>query len=226
MDDDSGLSSDLAIRAAIRAHVEDHVGPVEGEFAEPIPGDLAVDVLFAGPTPEFPFRTLVTAGMSARPMAQPPGGAGNPFAELAFLLPPTWPVAGEPFQRPWSFWPVQVLKSLVRFAHETGTWLGSGQVLADEGDPPPPYAAGVPFNAVLLLPPVSLPVDFWHLRRLDRTVRFLALYPLFWDEYLWAQGSGVEALLGAFDRQVAPDVLDMGRKSLAPAARRRFLGWI
>jgi len=57
----------------ISDHVERHIGPIESVFHEIISDTVHVDVHFVPPTEARPWTTLVTSGMSDRPMAAPEG---------------------------------------------------------------------------------------------------------------------------------------------------------
>lgn len=214
---------DPAHRPLLLRHVGAWLGSVEGTHDDPVPDDLRIDLHFFGPGPEHPFRTVVTSGMSTFSMVPPLGVAGECFAELVFLLPPWWPVSGGSFQAASARWPVQLLRRLARLPRDSGSWLGVGHAVAEEGDPPPRFAPGVPFKAVLLLPPSSLPAAFGTMPlRGGRKLRFLAVHPLHWDEFCWVQREGVEPLLRAFAAHGVGDVLDPARRSVVP---RRRKGW-
>src|SRR5687767_4018341 len=110
---------------AIAEHVAKHVGPIANVFHEIKPTLVHLDVLVVGPTDDRPYTTLVTCGMSERPMRVP---IENPedlglipelrYAELLLCLPPDWPLTSEAFQNEANYWPVRWLKRLARLPHQ------------------------------------------------------------------------------------------------------------
>ena len=79
----------------ITAHIEQHLGQVSGVLHELISDQIHLDVLQVDPTPERPFYTLITSGMSDLPMATPAGAEKFRFAELMICLPQDWPMDEE-----------------------------------------------------------------------------------------------------------------------------------
>ncbi len=84
---------------AIADHIERHLGPVQGVYHELISDKVHLDVHVVAPSADFPFYTLVTSGMSDRPMTVPPEAGPDDaprFAELCILLPSTWNIPADP----------------------------------------------------------------------------------------------------------------------------------
>ncbi|MBK9387913.1 MAG: suppressor of fused domain protein [Planctomycetes bacterium] len=76
--------------AAITAHVEKHFGKVALVFHELISDELHLDVLLVAPCEDRPCWTLVTSGMSEKPMSVPAGETAPRRAELLMTLDPGW----------------------------------------------------------------------------------------------------------------------------------------
>src|SRR6478736_6629065 len=107
---------DPELVAAIDAHITEHFGPVENVFHEIISPYVHIDLHIVMPTEERPAITVVTSGMSERPMRSP---AGDLYAELMLVLPSTWPTPDDPdFESPSGYWPYRLLKELARLPHE------------------------------------------------------------------------------------------------------------
>ena len=86
----------------IADHVIAHIGPIANVFHEIKPDVVAIDLLVVGPSETRPVITLVTCGMSDRPIRipieDPDDLARVPelrFAELLLCLPPDWPLNPE-----------------------------------------------------------------------------------------------------------------------------------
>ena len=79
---------------AVSAHVERHLGRIGVVFHEIVSDLVHIDLLHVPPTRERPFHTLVTCGMSTRPMNVPEDAEELRYAELMLSLPPDWPQIG------------------------------------------------------------------------------------------------------------------------------------
>jgi hypothetical protein len=124
-------SGDEASIAAIAAHIERYLGPVSGVYHELISDKVHLDVYVVPPSANFPFYTLVTSGMSDRPMAVPPGAPADeapPYAELCILLPSTWNIpedsaeAGAAFEDENVYWPEDASPPSARIHYLAGLW--------------------------------------------------------------------------------------------------------
>jgi len=73
---------------AITSHISEHIGEVEFVDHEIISTAVHIDIHWVKPNSNFPFYTLVTSGMSDKPMTVPEGCEDSQYAELCILLPP------------------------------------------------------------------------------------------------------------------------------------------
>jgi hypothetical protein len=169
------------------------------------------------PTPARPYRTLVTAGMSARASTAPVGWGDCRYAELALALPRDWP--WPPGPQPGG-WPVDLLRSVARVPQAFGGWLWLDHTVTN-GDPPRPYAPDTPLCAVVLRRVALLGPDMARVRRADgESAWILAVVPLHADELALDAREGAPALGAALDRARVTELLDPRRPSVAaPSAR-------
>ena len=174
---------------------------------------MHVDVLHVPPHDERPCHTLVTCGMSAKPMAAPEPALER--AELLIVLPPSWDLEDEPQQ-----WPIGVLRFLAHLPHEYDTWLGEGHTVPN-GDPPEPYAHGTGLCGAMLVDPTLVPDGFDVLEREDGPIRFYGVALLHADEMQFKLDNGAGELLQRFDG--VPEAVQPDRPSVAPPRRRRGL---
>ncbi len=201
--------------AAISAHIEKHIGPVENVLHEIISDLVHIDVHCIEPTEDRPFRTLVTSGMSDLPMNTPEGLEELQYAELCICLPPDWPISKEAFADHSNYWPVEWLKILARFPHEYETWLFEGHTIPN-GDPPEPFAPNTKFCGWLLFCPVLAPEEFFELKLENgKTIHFFTIYPLYEGEMNMKLKKGTEALVEKFEKAGVTDVLDLDRKDVS-----------
>ncbi|WP_294391129.1 suppressor of fused domain protein [Prosthecobacter sp.] len=187
----------------IEAHVEKHIGAVSHVFHEIISDQVHLDVHFVPPTPDRPFHTLVTSGMSDRPMTVPSGAEEFRHAELMICLPAEWKLAqsqmGEvgpaDFNDERNYWPVRWLKKLARLPHEYDTWIGPSHTIPN-GDPAEPLAIGLPFTGFLVFHPAMVPDGFHRLCVSDeKTINFYAIIPITTNEMDFKLQHGAAALL-------------------------------
>ncbi|GAA1299943.1 suppressor of fused domain protein [Planotetraspora silvatica] len=108
---------------AIDRHIATHFGPVAFVLHEIASHLVGVHVYVVGPSAERPYQTLVTSGMSERPMTVPDGHGISPYAELMLCLPADWPLTQAALHDERTGWPVRVLKQVARLPHEYGTWI-------------------------------------------------------------------------------------------------------
>lgn len=139
-------------RAALRAHVERHLGPVARIHEDPEPELVHLDVLQVDPAPGRNYVGLVTAGASDRPAHPPPGAEELERVELFLGLPPDWPLDPRSLADPRHAWPFDLLRFLGRFPHRFSTWLAWGHTVPN-GEPPRPYAPGTELLCAYLREP-------------------------------------------------------------------------
>ncbi|UOQ66541.1 suppressor of fused domain protein [Hymenobacter volaticus] len=227
--DFSLASGDDEAIQAISDHIERHIGLVSGVFHELISDKVHIDVHFVEPSADFPFKVLVTSGMSDLPMTVPEGAEDMRYAELCILLPSTWefPQLGpdtddEDDEIENTYWPIRWLKFLARFPHEYNTWLGHGHTIPN-GEEAAPYASNTKLGCMLLLPSLSLPDEFRELKINDeKTINFYCLYAIYKEEMDLKMRKGYEVLLDKFEKYGITDVVDLNRPNAA--AKKGFLG--
>ncbi len=205
-------------------HIEAHVGAVAMVFHELISELVHVDVHHVEPGPGRPYHTLVTSGMSERPMAAPPQAPSCTHAELVALLAPDWPVSQEAFADEANYWPVRQLKMLARLPHEYATWLWFDHTIPN-GDPPEPFAPSTQLCCSLMLPSLHLGPDFTVLDASDgRKITFLCIVPLYREEMDYKLKKGTDALVDRFDKAGVDDIIHQQRPNACRSSRRRWFG--
>lgn len=205
---------------AVTAHVERHVGPVEDVFHELVSFGVHVDVLRVAPAGERPWHTLVTCGMSGRPM---PGAPEERLAraELTLALPPEWPLEQAAWEDERHYWPVRLLKFLARLPHDYDTWLGNGHTIPND-DPPQPYAPGTALCGAIVAAPVLAPQAFELLDADGGPVNFYGVIALHAAELDHKLRAGADALYADLQAAGVSELVQPGRPSTV-APRRRGL---
>ena len=203
---------------AISEHIAEFVGPPDNVFHEIVSDLVHVDVHFVQPTKKRNYITLVTSGMSDRPMNAPEGQETKRYAELMICLPPDWKMSEKAFEKERWYWPIRWLKTLARLPHEYDTWLWEGHTVPN-GDPPEPFADNTDLCCAYLLRPALFPKEFFKLPlSKKKTVRFFCLVPLYADETEFKLKNGSDALIDRLDDAGVTELLDIERPSVC---RRR-----
>lgn len=201
---------DAAAAAAILAHIREHIGVVDSVFHEFDPDGVGIDIHHVPPTKKRKAHTLVTTGMSDRPM---PKGAGVRYGELVMSLPPDWPMTDDALDEDSAAWPIAMLRALGQLPHRHGAAYDFGLCI-DGGGLPVDLAAATGFAGVLLAPPVTVPDAFWCLDAGDgKVIDFFGVVMLDPDELALAKSEGVVALAHKLDALKVTELVKPGRKS-------------
>lgn len=196
-------------------HIAQHLGEPATVFHEIISDLVHIDIHIIPPRPDRNFYTLVTTGMSQRPMTVPPGAEEFARCELMLSLPPDWPLQEEDLKDENHYWPLRLLKTLARMPHEYDTWLSIDHTIPN-GDPAEPYAENTKFCCALIGFPLTAPTeDFMNCQVSPETVvRFWSVIPLYPEEVDFKLKKGAEALGERMDKEEITDLLDLSRKNV------------
>lgn len=198
-----------AAAAKILAHIRAHIGPVDSVFHELESPVIAVDIHHVPPAEGRNCHTLVTTGMSDRPM---PAGSGVGFGELVMRLPADWPMSDEALDDAGAAWPIAMLRALGRLPHERGVAYDFGLCI-DGGGVSVDLAAALGFAGILLAPPVTVADAFWCVDAgAGRIVDFFGVVMLYPDEVSLARRDGVVALAHRLDALKVNELLQPDRK--------------
>ncbi|WP_396600926.1 suppressor of fused domain protein [Algibacter sp. R77976] len=215
-----GASGEPSIEE-ISDHIEKHIGDIHMVFHELISDQVHIDVHWVKPTEEKPFHTLVTSGMSDKPMHTPEDVEHRKFAELSICLPADWKVSETAFKDEKYYWPIRWLKYLARFPHELNTWLSFGHTIPN-GDPAQPFFKNTELSSIILLPSVVLGDGFHTLELENKSIDFYSLIPLYNEELNLKMRKGVDALFDGFDKYEVSDILILDRPNTAK--RKKLFG--
>jgi hypothetical protein len=196
-------------------HIEQYVGEIDMVYHEIISDLVHIDVHHIKPTSARNVHTLVTTGMSDRPMLPPEQMADCKYAELLITLPPDWLISSDAFQDEANYWPVRLLKWLARFPHEYETWLWYGHTIPN-GNPPEPFHHSTKLDCAMLAPPLSLSEEFHSFQcNEEKEVHFFSVIPLYPEEVTLKLRNGSNALFDLFDKYKIDEVVDLNRRNVA-----------
>jgi hypothetical protein len=203
--------------------IEEHIKkflPGEGSVShELITSRVHIDVEIRLPTHYRPYITLITCGMSSKPMKAPYDFQKFKYAELLICLPPEWVLADNALPDGQKYWPVTCLRNLALKPHAEDSWLWTDHVVPN-GYPPKPYASDTKLCGVLITRPTLFPRGFTPLElEANRLVHFLAVIPIYKEEMALLQRRGGEALRESLRSANVNELLNITRRNTG-----KFLG--
>lgn len=201
---------------AVDRYINQHLGECEIVLHEIASQLVHVDVHICKPTPTSNAWTLITSGMSDRPMPRAADYKVPPHAELMLRLPPTWPAAtrGVSNTENNALWPHNILRQLARMPHECNFAVGPFHTLCFT-NPPSPLREDAPFVGVFLLPPIHLPTSAHTITTASgREIHLYSVHFLYQDELDHKIEHGIDPILDLFDEVKLSDILDINRKSI------------
>ena len=209
----------VAGRAATAIEVEQHI---ETHFGEPglVIHELTsqyvhIDVHVLSPGAGREYHTLITSGMSDKPMQAPAGVEGCNYAELMLCLPARWQMKPYDVLTREKDWPVLWLNQLARFPHAYDTWLFWGHSVPN-GDPPAALAPETALCGWVLLEPKLVKDEFKIMKRADGgKTWFLAAVPVYREEMDLKLADGAEALEELFAAAGVTELIDPQRRNVA-----------
>lgn len=208
-DSTAAAVANVEAAAAVLEHIRAHIGPVDTVFHQLDEDGTAIDIHHVPPSQNRDCHTLVTSGLSDRPM---PEGSGVQYGELVMCLPADWPMDEEALENDASVWPLEMLRALGRLPYAHGVAFDFG-LCTDNLTLPFGLAKDTGFSAVLLAPPVTVPDAFWCLEAANgKVIDFFGIVMLYPQEMDCARYDGVVALARALDRLSVSELLQTGRK--------------
>jgi hypothetical protein len=196
----------------VAAHVYKHVGPIKHVLHWHGSELVHVDILHVPPTPWRDCHTLLTCGMSQRPMCPPEAASECRFAELYLSLPSDWPIrVGERDES--IVWPIRELANLARLAHVTETWLWYGHTIGSQ-DPTERITPGAGFTAWILGPHLSLGHDGCVFTLGRRRIYYHSVLPIYPEELELVFRYGPSALFRRFEDAGIDDLVDTRRPNV------------
>lgn len=202
----------------ISAHIHEYLGSTPGVCHELISHLVHIDLHIVPPSEERPFYSLVTSGMSDRPMTTPEGFEKCRFAGLMICLPADWPMTPDDWKDERYWWPMRHLKFLARMPNKYDKWLGLDHTIPN-GDPP--EATGTSnFCCALIGPASTAPEAFWHLKiNEEKIIIFYGVHLIYREEMDLKMKKGAQALWELLEKNGVTEFLDVNRKNVA---KKRF----
>jgi hypothetical protein len=196
------------------AALSQHIGEWFGEgmvWHEIVSEFVHLDVHAIPPSTDRPYYTLITTGMSDRPMPAPEGQEEHRHCELMMALPASWPMDEESFKDERNYWPIRHLKQTARFPHMVETWLWNGHTVGN-GNDLTRVVPSAPFVGFALATPTLWPETARRkFIRKGKDVSFFALIPLYEAELKFAWENGIAALFEKLDAAGVTEIVQVTR---------------
>lgn len=199
--------------------------------------DTDVDVELVEPNIDRTCFTLVTHGMSRRPLNVPPQLLkANPdslrYVELVISLPYNWPLTAAALEQQEHAWPLRLLARVAQYPHARGTWIAEGHTLGGDPAEAEPYAPNTQLCCAVVSPLFEVDEGFRRLKAQaglrdeagnyvpGKSVNFFGLIPIYPEEMQVAAERGSEDLLDLLETFRVTEELDPGRK--CAVRKKRF----
>ncbi|RBP47248.1 suppressor of fused protein SUFU [Roseimicrobium gellanilyticum] len=199
---------------AISAHIKRYWGSIEFVLHEKKSSFVHIDIHVVAPTPERPYRVLITSGMSDRPMKVREGGEDFGYVELILAVPDTWPINHASFSDERNYWPIRQLTRAARAPHAHQYDLWYAHTIAD-GEEPEAFAPDVGFCANIVSVPLLCDEEGCSLKiSPEKRIHFLTILPIYREEWQFAMKSGSMALLEKLDEAGVVEVIVKDRENV------------
>lgn len=156
-----------------------------------------------------PVTVIMTNGLSNYEMPVPEKFSKRAFNELYFCLPSYWELDSEEerFQ-----WPLDWIKKLGKHLIDKKTWYGPGHTFSN-GEPSKAFSSTMKSNHLILVDPIFLEEHLQPLALPDKTIHFLAIVPLFENEFDYKMSKGYFKFIRKFRVKNNDELLDDFRES-------------
>lgn len=158
-----------------------------------------------------PVTVLMTKGLSNYKMPVPEKEEGKEYNELFFCLPSYW--EWEDMSNSQTNWVFEWIQRLSKYVVENETWFGHGHTMPC-GQEMKPLSSTMLQNHFILMSPMFLEQELAPIQVDGKTIRFLAIVPIFADEMDYKQGKGTQKLMTKFINKGVSEKLDDFRKTV------------
>lgn len=170
-----------------------------------------IDLLLLNIESKVPVKVLMTDGLSHYKMPVPEKYKERPFNEIYFALPSYWEI--DESDNPKMNWPIQKIKKLANHVIEKETWYGPGHTFSN-GNPSEPLSKTMKQDHLLMAEPIFLEDILQPISVNGKTVHFLAIIPLFYQEFERKQSKGYLKFIRKFRGRNGTEILDDYRASI------------
>lgn len=134
-----------------------------------------------------PVVVVMTNGLSNYKMQVPKNMEGYEYNELYFCLPSYW--EWDDIENPSMNWILPWIQRLAKYVQDKKSWFGNGHTMPCGADMQP-LSPTMRQNHFFLSDPLLLEQELCPIEILNKTIRFLAIIPIFGEEMDYKQGKG------------------------------------
>ncbi|MEX1191969.1 MAG: suppressor of fused domain protein [Brumimicrobium sp.] len=178
-----------------------------------------IDLLLLDIETKIPIKVLITDGLSKYEMPVPERYKERVFNEIFFALPSYWEL--DEVDNPNMQWPLKQIQKLAEHVVEKETWYGPGHTFTN-GNPAESFSENMKQNHLLLSTPISLEEILQPIEIEGKTVYFLAIIPLFEEEFDRKMSKGYFKFIRQFRARNGDEILDDFRSSIFKSRWRIF----
>ncbi len=179
----------------------------------------SIDLLLLDIESKIPVKVLMTNGLSNYTMPVPEKYEDRMHNEIYFALPSYWEI--EEVDNPTMNWPIQKIKKLANHVIEKQTWYGPGHTFSN-GNPPEALSKSMQQKYLLLAEPIALEDVLQPIQIKGQTIFFLAIIPVFEQEFDRKQSKGYFKFIRKFRGRNGSEILDDFRTSIYKSRWRIF----
>jgi hypothetical protein len=166
-----------------------------------------------------PVTIILTNGLRNYAMPVPEKYKGQEHIELCFCLPSYWDLSATENSN--MQWPLKWLDKLAKHLIEKETWYGPGHTFAN-GNPPQPFSHLMKPNHLLLVEPIKLEEHLSPLQTKEKTIHFLAIVPIYEQEFDIKMAKGFGKFLRKFRARNGNEIVDDYRENIYASRFRIF----
>jgi hypothetical protein len=180
--------------------------------------DEEIDLIVLDLELKSPIKVLMTNGLSNYTMPVPEKRMEQSNCELVVCLPSYWEIDNpdERFQ-----WPFLWMHKLANHLIEKQTWYGHGHTFSN-GNPPRGLSESMLQNHLMLVDPIALEEQLSPITVKEKTIHFLALVPIFENEFDFKSAKGTFKFLRKYRAKNYDEVLDDFRESCLKSRLKLF----
>ena len=166
-----------------------------------------------------PVTVIMTNGLRNYAMPVPEKLMGQEHIELFFCLPSYWELTDLKNEN--MSWPVTWLEKLGTHLVNSATWYGPGHTFAN-GNPHKSFSLTMKPNHLILTEPIKLEEHFPSTRLGEHHVSFLAVVPIFEQEFDIKMSKGFVKFLRKFRAKNGNEIVDDYRENIFKSRFRIF----
>ena len=167
----------------------------------------------------YPVTIILTNGLRNYSMPVPEKFKEQEHVELCFCLPSYWDLSATENEN--MQWPLKWLDKLTKHVIEKETWYGPGHTFAN-GSPPQPFSQMMKPNHLILLEPIKLEEHLSPLQTSEKTIHFLAIVPIYEQEFDIKMAKGFGKFSRTFRARNANEIVDDFRENIYASRFRIF----